>query len=186
MQVEPVAEGDLTGSDEAALGVDGVADQERAVVHEQLVHVEGGTRGRHRALDEDAAEGVDQEPTEGERDAQINQADGEKQRVIKESEAARQQQINEAEGQAQAILAVATATAEGLRRVAEALQNDGGSEAMQLRIAEQYIAQFGELAKEGNTFVVPSNLSDVSSMIALATGMLKDNGAGPPEPVRRP
>jgi regulator of protease activity HflC (stomatin/prohibitin superfamily) len=124
--------------------------------------------------------------SEGERDAQINQAEGEKQRVIKASEAARQQQINEAEGQAQAILAVATATAEGLRQVAVALQTEGGGEAMQLRIAEQYIAQFGELAKEGNTFVVPSNLSDVSSMIALASGMLKDNGTASPETVRRP
>jgi regulator of protease activity HflC (stomatin/prohibitin superfamily) len=124
--------------------------------------------------------------SEGERDAKINQAEGEKQRVIKESEAARQQQINEAEGQAQAILAIATATAQGLRQVAEALQTEGGGEAMKLRIAEQYIEQFGELAKQGNTFVVPSNLSDVSSMIALATGMLRDNGATPTGPVRRP
>ncbi len=125
--------------------------------------------------------------SEGERDAKINQAEGEKQSAIKESEGARQQQINEAEGQAQAILAIATATAEGLRQVAVALQTEGGGEAMRLRIAEQYIEQFGQLAKAGNTFVVPSNLSDVSSMIALATGMLRDNGAAPGgSPVRRP
>jgi regulator of protease activity HflC (stomatin/prohibitin superfamily) len=114
--------------------------------------------------------------SEGERDAKINQAEGEKQRVIKQSEAARQQQINEAEGQAQAILAVASATAEGLRRVAESLREPGGAEAMQLRVAEQYVAQFGELAKAGNTFVVPSNLADLGSMLALATGFLRRDG----------
>jgi regulator of protease activity HflC (stomatin/prohibitin superfamily) len=111
--------------------------------------------------------------SEGERDAKINQAEGEKQRVIKESEAAKQQQINEAEGEAQAILAVATATAEGLRRVAETVTADGGAEAMQLRIAEQYVGEFGNLAKTGNTFVVPANLADLTSMMALATDIAK-------------
>jgi regulator of protease activity HflC (stomatin/prohibitin superfamily) len=115
--------------------------------------------------------------SEGVRDAQINRAEGEKQRVIKESEAKRQQQINEAEGEAQAILAVASATAEGLRRVAAAVSDPGGREAMQLRIAEQYVAQFGELAKEANTLVVPANLSDISSMLALATRIVR-GGAG--------
>jgi regulator of protease activity HflC (stomatin/prohibitin superfamily) len=111
--------------------------------------------------------------SEGERDAKINSAEGEKQRVIKESEATKQQQINEAEGQAAAILAVATATAEGLRRVAEALRQEGGADAMRLRIAEQYVEQFGELAKAGNTLVLPANLSDVGSMIALATKLVQ-------------
>ena len=111
--------------------------------------------------------------SEGERDAKINEAEGGKQQVIKESEASRQQKINEAEGEAEAILTVATATAEGLRRVADALQTTGGDRAMQLRIAEQYIEEFGRLAKAGNTFVVPSNLSDIASMIALATGIAK-------------
>ena len=110
--------------------------------------------------------------SEGDRDAKINTAEGEKQRVIKESEATKQQQINEAEGQAAAILAVATATAEGLRRVAESLRAEGGTDAMRLRIAEQYVAQFGELAKAGNTIVLPANLSDVGSMIALATKLV--------------
>jgi regulator of protease activity HflC (stomatin/prohibitin superfamily) len=119
--------------------------------------------------------------SEGRRDAAINTAEGEKQKVIKESEASRQQQINEAEGEAQAILAVATATAEGLQRVSQALQNPGGDAAMQLRIAEQYIREFGNLAKQGNTFVVPSNLSDIASIIALATGVAK-NGNGRPAP----
>ena len=107
--------------------------------------------------------------SEGERDAKINQAEGEKQRVIKESEASRQQQINVAQGEAEAILAVATATAEGLRRVAESVSTSGGREAMQLRIAEDYVTQLGNLARTANTLVVPANLSDIASMISLAT-----------------
>ena len=111
--------------------------------------------------------------SEGDRDAKINEAEGQKQQVIKHSEGAKQQQINEAEGQAQAILAVASATAEGLRQVAESLRTEGGRDAMQLRIAEQWVEQFGQLARTGNTFVVPANLSDIGSVIALATGMLR-------------
>jgi regulator of protease activity HflC (stomatin/prohibitin superfamily) len=118
--------------------------------------------------------------SEGERDANINEAEGEKQRVIKESEAVKQQQINEAQGQAEAILAVATATAEGLKRVAAALTSDGGDAAMKLRVAEDYVKQFGKLAKESNTLVVPANLSDISSMIALATTIIKDKPGNPP------
>ena len=116
--------------------------------------------------------------SEGERDAKINEAEGEKQRVIKESEAVKQQQINEAQGEAEAILAVATATAESLRRVALSLITEGGDAAMQLRIAEAYVQQFGNLAKEGNTLVVPSNLTDMSSMIALATTIAKKDPPG--------
>jgi len=115
--------------------------------------------------------------SEGDRDAKINQAEGEKQRVIKESEANRQQQINEAAGEAEAILAVATATAEGLRRVAEAVSSGGGREAMQLRIAESYVAQFGNLARSTNTLVVPANLSDIASMIAMATKVFDQSRA---------
>jgi regulator of protease activity HflC (stomatin/prohibitin superfamily) len=114
--------------------------------------------------------------SEGIRDAQINKAEGEKQKVIKESEASRQQQINEAEGQAQAILAVAEATAEGLVRVAASVAAPGGRDAMQLRVAEQYIEQLGNLAKQANTLVVPANLSDVASMLALATRVLRREG----------
>jgi len=111
--------------------------------------------------------------SEGERDAKINEAEGEKQQVIKQSEAVKMQQINEAQGEAEAILAVATATAQGLREVAAAVTDEGGPDAMQLRIAEQYITQFGNLAKAGNTFVVPSNLADLTSMMALATDIAK-------------
>ncbi len=117
--------------------------------------------------------------SEGVRDAKINEAEGEKQRVIKESEAAKLQQINEAEGEAQAILAVATATAEGLRQVATAVSERGGEEAMKLRIAESYLDEFGKLAKESTTLVIPANLSDIASMISLATSILaKPDGNG--------
>ena len=110
--------------------------------------------------------------SEGERDAKINEAEGEKQQVIKASEAAKQRQINEAEGEAAAILAVAGATAEGLKKVAEALDSEGGDKAMQLRVAENYLERFGNLAKEGNTLIVPANLSDLTSMIGAATTVL--------------
>ncbi|HET8540078.1 MAG TPA: stomatin-like protein [Anaeromyxobacter sp.] len=120
--------------------------------------------------------------SEGERDAAINNAEGKKQQVIKESEAARQKQINEAEGEAQAILAVARATAEGLGQVAHAISQPGGPEAVQLRVAEQYVAEFGRLAKTNNTVILPATLSDVGSMIALATSVLRAGKDG--EPVR--
>ena len=110
--------------------------------------------------------------SEGERDAAINQAEGEKQQVIKASEAKKQQQINEAEGAAAAIMAIAGATAEGLRKVAESTQVPGGYEAVQLRVAEQYITNFGELAKTSNTLVLPANVSDVGSMLTLAMNMI--------------
>ena len=110
--------------------------------------------------------------SEGERDAAVNQAEGQKQQVIKASEAKKQQQINEAEGAASAILAIAHATAEGLRKVAEATQVQGGYEAVQLRVAEQYIGKFGELAKSSNTLELPATVSDVGSMIALAMNVI--------------
>jgi regulator of protease activity HflC (stomatin/prohibitin superfamily) len=116
--------------------------------------------------------------SEGQRDAAINTAEGQKQQTIKESEAKRQQQINVAEGQAEAILAIASATSEGIRRVAESIQVPGGFEAVQLRVAEQYVQQFGELAKKGTTLVLPATVSDVGSMLALAMNVIKHNGDG--------
>jgi regulator of protease activity HflC (stomatin/prohibitin superfamily) len=118
--------------------------------------------------------------SEGERDARINEAEGQKQRVIKESEASRQRQMNEAEGQAQAILAVANATAEGLKNIALALREPGGDDAMRLRVAEQYVAQLGNLARVGNTFVIPANLSDVAGMLTLATTLVRGGSDVPP------
>ena len=119
--------------------------------------------------------------SEGVRDAAINEAEGEKQQVIKASEAKKQQQINEAEGAAAAILAIATATAEGIRKVADSIQVQGGYEAVQLRVAEQYITKFGELAKTSNTLVLPATVSDVGSMIALAMNIItrQPEAAGP-------
>jgi regulator of protease activity HflC (stomatin/prohibitin superfamily) len=114
--------------------------------------------------------------SEGERDAAINQAEGEKQQVIKASEAKKQQQINEADGAAAAILAIAQATAEGLRKVAETIRVPGGQEAVQLRVAEQYITKFGELAKTNNTLILPATVSDVGSMIALAMSAIRQTG----------
>ncbi len=119
--------------------------------------------------------------SEGQRDAAINEAEGDKQQVIKASEAKRQQQINEAEGEASAILAIATATSEGIRKVAEAIQLPGGYEAVQLRVAEQYIGEFGELAKASNTLVLPASVSDVGSMIALAMNVINQKPAAVPK-----
>jgi regulator of protease activity HflC (stomatin/prohibitin superfamily) len=118
--------------------------------------------------------------SEGERDAKVNAAEGDKQRVIKQSEANKQQQINEAEGQAQAILAVASATAEGLRQVGIALSDRGGIEAMQLRIGEEYVKQFGKLAQSGTTLVVPANLTDLASIVTMATSIARKAPANPP------
>jgi regulator of protease activity HflC (stomatin/prohibitin superfamily) len=124
--------------------------------------------------------------SEGARDSAINNAEGQKQQVIKASEARKQQQINEAEGQGAAILTVATATAEGIRRVAEAIQAPGGFEAVQLRVAEQYIREFGNLAKSANTMILPANLTDVGSMIATAMTVVKGQTPGSAPIVRPP
>jgi regulator of protease activity HflC (stomatin/prohibitin superfamily) len=124
--------------------------------------------------------------SEGVRDAKINEAEGEKQEVIKRSEANQLKQVNEANGQASAILAVATATAEGIRSVSSALIEEGGDAAMQLRIAELYIKSFGELAKEGNSLVIPANLSDIASMISLAKRVTEGKPNKPQAPVNAP
>lgn len=112
--------------------------------------------------------------SEGERDAAINTAEGQKQQVIKASEARKQQQINEAEGAAAAILSIAGATAEGIRRVAGAIEVAGGHEAVQLRVAEQYLTKFGELANASDTtMIVPASVADVASMIGMAMNVIK-------------
>lgn len=112
--------------------------------------------------------------SEGQRDAAINEAEGAKQQVIKASEARKQQQINEAEGEAAAILAVASATAEGIRQVADAIRQPGGVEATQLRVAEQYVAQFGEIAQKSTTMILPANAADIASMVAMASKVFKE------------
>jgi len=124
--------------------------------------------------------------SEGVRDAAINKAEGEKQQVIKASEARKQQQINEAEGQGSAIMTVANATGSGIREVAAAILAPGGFEAVQLRVAEQYINQFGNLAKQGNTLIVPANLTDVASMIGAAMSVIRAGTPGPSRPPQPP
>ncbi len=121
--------------------------------------------------------------SEGEREAKVNIAEGQKAEQIMLSEAKKMQQINEAEGKAQEIQLLATATAEGIERIAASIQAPGGEAAMNLRIAEQYVKQFGQLAKEGNTMIVPTNLSDVSGTVAalakvLSNDATKSTGAG--------
>ena len=116
--------------------------------------------------------------SEGERDAKINEAEGDKQQVIKASEAAKQRQINEAEGEASAIRQVASATAEGLSMVAAATQLPGGYEAVQLRVAEDYIEQFGQLAKQSNTMILPSNAADIAAMIGTAMKVIEKSRPG--------
>ena len=114
--------------------------------------------------------------SEGERQATMNRADGDKQELIARSEGEKQKRINEAEGQAAEILSIADATAEGIAKIAAAIQNPGGYEAVNLRVAEQYIEQFGKIAKEGNTLILPSDLTDVSSLVATATSVIKQQG----------
>lgn len=111
--------------------------------------------------------------SEGQRDGAINNAEGEKQRQIKESEARMMAQVNTAKGEAEAILEVARATAEGLRLVGASLQGEGGKLAMELRIAEEYLPQFGKIAQKSSTVVIPANLTDVGSIIAMARGIFK-------------
>ncbi|MBL4710243.1 MAG: paraslipin [Flavobacteriales bacterium] len=111
--------------------------------------------------------------SEGEQQAVKNRADGDKQELILRSEGEKQKRINEAQGQAAEIMSVAEATAEGISKIAAAIQNKGGYEAVNLRVAEQYIEQFGNIAKEGNTIIIPSNLTDVSSLVATATSVIK-------------
>lgn len=113
--------------------------------------------------------------SQGERESKIYVAEGEKQEVIKQPEGIRDRQFNEAEGKAKEIEMLATATAEGIRRIAEAIGSPGGSQAVNLRIAEQYVDQFGNLAKTNNTLIIPNNLSDVGGMVAGPAKVLDKN-----------
>lgn len=121
--------------------------------------------------------------SEGDRDSKVNRAEGDKQQVIKNSEASRQQQINEAEGRAAAIFAVAKATSDGLNLVASVLAGPGGQDAARLRVAEEYVKQFGELAKKSNTMIVPASASEMSGMIATAMSVF-DKLRPSPEPTQ--
>ena len=119
--------------------------------------------------------------SEGVRQAKINVAEGEKQQAIELSEGEKMKRINEAEGRAREIELVAQATAEGLKKIAVAIQQQGGADAVNLRVAEQYIKEFGNLARENNTVIIPSDLSNIAGMVASVTSLLKSttNGAKP-------
>ncbi|GAB4032547.1 MAG: SPFH domain-containing protein [Elusimicrobiota bacterium] len=114
--------------------------------------------------------------SEGQKQSAVNIADGQKQKLILESEGSRQRQVNEAEGQAEAIRAVAKASADGIRFIAEAIKSERGMDAVQLKVAEKMIEQFGGLAKTTNTMILPANFADISSMVATAMSVIKKTG----------
>jgi len=120
--------------------------------------------------------------SEGDRQSTINRAEGERAEAIAKSEGEKMKRINEADGRAQEILKVATATAAGIRKVGEALATPGGNEAANLEVAKKYLDEFGKLAKENNTMILPGNLTDVSGMVATAMATLQQTGKQ--EPVR--
>ena len=113
--------------------------------------------------------------SEGEKQSAINVAEGNRVKVVLESEAERQRQINQAEGQANAIKAIAQATAEGIEMVASAIKKDGGLEAVQLRVVENLVEQYGKLAKETNTMILPANFADIGSLVTAAMSVVKQN-----------
>jgi regulator of protease activity HflC (stomatin/prohibitin superfamily) len=111
--------------------------------------------------------------SEGRRQEQINIAAGAREAAIAESEGAKQAEINNAQGDAAAILARAEATAKAIRQIAEAIESPGGLQAVNLRIAEQYIGEFGKLARTNNTLILPTNVADVAGMIATAMSVVR-------------
>jgi len=127
--------------------------------------------------------------SEGDKQATINRAEGDRAEAIALSEGEKMKRINEAEGRAQEITMVAEATAQGIRKVAEALSLPGGNEAANLEVAKSYVTEFGKLAKENNTMILPANLTDVASMVTAAMSTVKQTKREPATqrpPVRKP
>lgn len=112
--------------------------------------------------------------SEGTKQAKINVAEGDKQAVIKNSEGEMQKRINEAAGRASEIEQVAVATANGLRAISKAISEENGLNAVNLRIAEQYLMEFGKIAKTNNTLILPSNLTDIAGIVATATSVFNE------------
>jgi len=112
--------------------------------------------------------------SEGDRQAKINRAEGFKKEMIAKSEGEKQKRINEAEGRAVEIQKIAEATAKGIREIASAINEKGGTNAVNLRIAEQYLNEFGKLAKTNNSIIIPSDLSDIAGMIKAAVSVIKE------------
>ncbi|HSQ79656.1 MAG TPA: stomatin-like protein [Casimicrobiaceae bacterium] len=117
--------------------------------------------------------------SEGKRQEQINIAQGQREAAIAKSEGEKQAEINNAQGQAAAILAIAEANSKAIRQVAEAMAAPGGMGAVNLKVAEQYIAQFGNLAKTTNTLILPTNVADVAGLIATAMAVVRSGPANP-------
>ena len=111
--------------------------------------------------------------SEGRKQEQINIATGEREAFIQRSEGAKQAAINTAQGEAEAIKAVAAATAQAIAQVASAIQSPGGMDAVNLKVAEKYVEAFGNVAKEGNTLILPGNLADMGTMVATAMSIVK-------------
>jgi regulator of protease activity HflC (stomatin/prohibitin superfamily) len=111
--------------------------------------------------------------SEGRKQEQINIATGEREAFIQRSEGERQSAINKAQGEAEAIKAVAAATAQAIQQVAQAIQSPGGMDAVNLKVAEKYVEAFGNVAKEGNTLILPGNLADMGTMVATAMSIVK-------------
>ncbi len=111
--------------------------------------------------------------SEGQRQSEINRSEGRRQSMIAESEGEKQRRINEAEGRAAEIERVAEATARGIVRIAMAINKEGGKEAVNLRVAEQYILAFEKLARENNTMIIPANLSDVAGMVGMVKTLIQ-------------
>ena len=112
--------------------------------------------------------------SEGDRQAKINRADGDKQEAIAKSEGEKMKRINEAEGRAREILLVAEAQSEGITRVATAIKKDGGTEAVNMQLAQQYLSAFGNLAKTNNTMILPTDLANVAGVLKAATTVIKE------------
>ncbi|WP_066735279.1 SPFH domain-containing protein [Cupriavidus sp. D384] len=115
--------------------------------------------------------------SEGKRQEQINLASGAREAAIQKSEGEKQAAINRAQGEAAAILAVAEANAQAIEKIGHAIRGEGGAEAVNLKVAEEYVAAFGNLAKQGNTLIVPGNLGEMSTMIASALQIVKGQKA---------
>jgi len=111
--------------------------------------------------------------SEGRKQEQINIATGEREAFIQRSEGEKQAAINTAQGEAAAIIAVASATAQAIQQVALAIQSPGGMDAVNLKVAEKYVEAFGNVAKQGNTLILPGNLADMGGMVATAMSIVK-------------
>jgi len=121
--------------------------------------------------------------SEGDRQARINVSEGRKQEMINMSQAEKQRQINEAEGKAREIELIAAATANGIETIGQAINREGGIEAVNLRVAEQYVREFGNLAKQGNTLILPANLNEIGSLVASAMAIVRETGDGGTQPL---